>query len=219
MITRDQIINCFIYRNSYKKYLEIGLDDCSNYLRIDCENKESCDPYSIQETSGEQRYDKSGVPEEVYQNLTYWMTSDEMFATMPQDNKYDIIFIDGLHTKEQVYKDLRNAYKHLNVGGTIILHDFLPTEEDHQRVPRVSGIWNGDVWKVGPVLKLYGVQFYTVDTDFGCCVIPYQQALSGLPETTGPLLEYNQVFTDKSVRNNVLNVVSENEFLKKLLKN
>ncbi|HET7247078.1 MAG TPA: class I SAM-dependent methyltransferase [Streptosporangiaceae bacterium] len=40
------------------------------------------------------------------------MTSDEFFAGLPTGKTYDLIFIDGLHTFEQAYRDLCNAIVH-----------------------------------------------------------------------------------------------------------
>ena len=36
---------------------------------------------------------------------------------------FDIIFVDGLHEKQQVKKDILNSIKFLKDGGTIICHD------------------------------------------------------------------------------------------------
>ena len=52
------------------------------------------------------------------------MTSDDFF----RDNKekFDLIFIDGLHETNQVDRDIENSLKFINKGGTILLHDCLP---------------------------------------------------------------------------------------------
>jgi hypothetical protein len=34
-----------------------------------------------------------------------------------------------------------------------VLHDCNPLQEIHQRVPRASGAWNGDVWKACLILR------------------------------------------------------------------
>ena len=66
------------------------------------------------------------------------MTSDEFFEQNKE--KFDIVFIDGLHHSEQVYKDILNSLNILNEDGTIICHDMNPTEEFRQIVPRKLAI-------------------------------------------------------------------------------
>jgi hypothetical protein len=41
-----------------------------------------------------------------------------------EDNGYDFIFIDGLHTYEQVLKDCKNYYSKIKPGGVFAGHDF-----------------------------------------------------------------------------------------------
>jgi len=57
-------------------------------------------------------------------------------------------------------------------NGVIVLHDCSPEKEEYSLVPRISGPWNGDVYK--SVLRFrqkYNHTFFTVDTDCGCGVI------------------------------------------------
>lgn len=121
---RYDLINEVIEHNNFKDYLEIGCfrDDC--FRRIKAENKTGVDPMS---------------------GGTLRMTSDDFFAQNTQ--KFDFIFIDGLHTYEQVALDIKNSLKCLKDGGVIALHDCMPLSFNSQCVPPVSSIWNGDVWK------------------------------------------------------------------------
>ncbi len=65
-------------------------------------------------------------------------------------------FIDGLHTEEQVDKDVENSLKHLSPNGTIMLHDCNPPTEWHQRSYEDFCSnpceWNGTCWR--SVVKL-----------------------------------------------------------------
>ena len=76
------------------------------------------------------------------------MTSDEFFKSHI-NKKYDIIFIDGLHTAYQVSKDLYNSIKNLKNGGIIILDDVFPHNENEQFSVKLfyEGPQTGDVWK------------------------------------------------------------------------
>jgi hypothetical protein len=156
---RFNIINHFIDKYNFINYLEIGVYRGENIRKIKAPHKDGVDPG----TEGQM------VPE-----VNYPMLSDDFFELIKdhKDIKYDIIFIDGLHHSEQVDKDIENSLNHLVDNGVIVLHDCSPEREEYSLVPRVSGPWNGDVYK--SVLKFrqnYNHSFFTVDTDCGCGVI------------------------------------------------
>lgn len=129
--TRWDLINACIAKHAYVSYLEIGCAHNQCFNKIKCDRKVGVDP-------------RSGG--------THRMTSDAFFET--HDDTFDIVFVDGLHIQEQAYRDVENALKRLNRGGTILMHDCLPMNERVQVVPQPSsGSWTGDVWKA--VFGLY----------------------------------------------------------------
>ena len=212
---RYDIINGLINKFNYQDYLEIGLDFAKNYLRVNCKNKECVDPYvyDYQQTD-EQLYIRNFVEENI---LTYKMTSDEFFVTIPDDKMYDIIFIDGLHHEEQVGRDIINSLKHLRSGGAIVCHDCLPESYEAQLEEITTETWNGSTWKAIPQLKFQGITYVTVDTDCGCAVIQFEGDKSKLFYPQRATYGYKDVFSNVSVRNIVMNVVtvdSFNNFLK-----
>lgn len=148
---RHELINFLIEKYNFDNYLEIGVSNGENYKKINCKNKISVDP-------AEGFY--------AHANPTYKMTSDEFFEVVCAElEKFDIIFIDGLHHSEQVDKDIKNSLKFLNENGFIVLHDCNPISEESQVVPRVKrGVWNGDVWKSI-------VKFRNSNSEYGCVVI------------------------------------------------
>ena len=88
------------------------------------------------------------------------------------NNKFDCIFIDGLHIYEQVKKDILNSIDCLSENGIIILHDCLPQTISAQAVPRYRYLWNGDVWKaVVETRTWHHVNTVTVLIDQGVSVI------------------------------------------------
>lgn len=96
---------------------------------------------------------KDGVDTENYcecHAVNYKMTSDDFFKDYI-DKKYDVIFIDGLHTAIQVSKDLKNSLLHLNKdnGGLILFDDVYPHNEFEQKALDLSnkGANTGDCWK------------------------------------------------------------------------
>ena len=121
---RIQIIQKIIDTRKFNSYLEIGCynDDC--FSKINASKKVGVDPF----LGGNVR-----------------MTSDDFFNINKE--KFDCIFIDGLHIYEQVKKDIINSLKFLNDNGVVFLHDCMPTRFIHQATPRATNVWNGDVWK------------------------------------------------------------------------
>lgn len=147
--TRTQIIQKIIKIKKYKHYLEIGCDNDENFSKIKIENKIGIDPL------------KGG---------TLRMTSDEFFLN--NTKKFDIIFLDGLHTYEQTIKDINNSLKFLNNDGVILIHDCLPKKIWNQIVPRMYGHWNGDVWKAIVHSRTYDyADTYTCKIDHGIGIV------------------------------------------------
>ena len=83
---RWDLIEYLIKKNNYSDYLEIGCDQDQLFSKIRINNKKGVDPVS----GGNIR-----------------KTSDDFFQT--NDEIFDIIFIDGLHTYDQVKKDILNS--------------------------------------------------------------------------------------------------------------
>ena len=200
-MNRTDIINKLISDNNYQSYLEIGLANPElNFLNVDCLIKESCDPFGNDYV--ENPYDENLVE----QCLTYRMTSDEMFAQMPENKIYDIIFIDGLHLEEQVDKDIFNSLKHISDNGCVIVHDCLPSAKIYQLEERQTNLWNGTVWKSISKLGIYGLKYVSIDTDQGVCIIKKGE-MKELP----PLSELKWQDHEKN-RDMLMHVVSEEYF-------
>ena len=97
-------------------------------------------------------------------------TSDNFFRR--NHNKFDIIFIDGLHEYKQVKKDIKNSLLFLNENGVIFLHDCMPMRFIYQATPRATGVWNGDVWKnIVETRTMKDVDTYVVFADHGLGMI------------------------------------------------
>lgn len=154
-MTRTDIINDFIKFHAFTSYLEIGVRNKNdNFNHINCNIKIGVDP------------DKNA-------HADFVMTSDNFFSQNTQ--KFDIIFIDGLHEAHQVYKDIRNSLKFLNKNGIIVCHDCNPcTKERAKSFEEYIGTeaWNGDCWK-GFVKYRFESEYecYVLNQDEGCGII------------------------------------------------
>lgn len=189
---RSKIINLLIEKINAKKYLEIGISDGNNFLSINCEYKVGVDP-------------------DLQSPASFHGTSDEFFNKNTE--KFDVIFIDGLHHADQVYKDITNSLQILNKNGYIICHDMNPEKEEHQTIPYNGGIWNGDCWKAFVKLRSEktNLEMYVIDTDYGCGIIcnGRQKILS---------VNYQDLTWDNFIinRKEWLNLISIEDFLNRL---
>jgi hypothetical protein len=166
MTTRTDIINLIARLHRFQHYLEIGVRDPRyNYDKIKCRDKVGVDP------------DPKSTAVVKMTSDAYFAGLHEKFAFANETRGFQIVFIDGLHTEEQVDKDIANALKHLTPDGVIILHDCNPPSEWHQRsydaYTKKRGQWNGTVWRSFVKLRMTrpDMFMYTVDTDFGVGVI------------------------------------------------
>ena len=190
-MTRTDIIQYLIYNIKASKYLEIGISNRENFDKIVCDLKVGVDP-------------------EPLSKATFCSSSDEFFKINTET--FDIIFIDGLHHADQVYRDIVNSLKILNEGGVIVCHDMNPIKEEHQIIPFTSGIWNGDCWKAFVRLRQErsDLEMYTVDTDHGCSIIQ-----KGSQETLPKDIKLTFKKFDKN-RKEWLNLVDTRIFYNKL---
>ena len=192
-IFRWDLIQFLINKYDYSTYLEIGCDKDQSFSKIKISHKVGVDPIS---------------------GGTIRKTSDEFFKSNKE--KFDIIFIDGLHHYEQVIVDINNALSVLNDNGHILVHDCLPRTIAHQAIPRYRGSWNGDVWKsiVELRTKKY-LDVFTCEIDFGVGIIQ-KKINSNLLELKIDNFK-NLKFKDYYHRNKeFMNVISYSEALKKI---
>jgi len=148
-VFRWDLIQYIVDKYNFDDYLEIGCDKNQSFSKIKIKNKVGVDPIS---------------------GGTIRSTSDNFFKN--NDNKFDVIFIDGLHYYQQVIKDINNSLEILNNDGFILVHDCLPKSLAQQAVPRYRGYWNGDVWKSIVELRTKpNLDIFTSQIDFGIAVI------------------------------------------------
>lgn len=194
--TRTDIINYLIEQNNYKSYLEIGVLDGKHFHQIKCEYKVCVDP-------SPKNFDNENL---------YKITSDEFFEKY-NGEKFDIIFIDGLHESKQVKRDTNNSLKLLNNKGVITIHDCNPESELQQRVPRPKRckIWIGDGWKSFLHFRQeQNLNSYVVQTNNGVGIIKKEKNLNPLIiENSINLLTYNDLDNN---RKQYLNLQSVEKF-------
>jgi Methyltransferase domain len=139
-------------------YLEIGVSRGQAFQRISADVKIAVDPaFKLSERTRELA-DAKGRETHYFET-----TSDDFLAketAFLEHHPIDVALIDGLHTYEQVVRDVEKTLPYLKDDGVIFLHDCNPpfalagrraaSWDDfiaQQSGPLVIGIWNGDVWK------------------------------------------------------------------------
>ena len=146
------------------RYLEIGLEFGTTFSAVKAEVKTGVDPEPRVKIPKKRR-DKVFIEE-----------SDTFFSK--NMNKFDLIFLDGLHTFDQTYRDLRNSFIACTNKSVIIVDDTVPSDTfsampDALAAYRLreeagivnTGAWHGDVFKIPLMLhqlKLTGVNYCTL---------------------------------------------------------
>ena len=199
MITNHtQLLNALIEKYNLESYVEVGVQSTEqNFDKIRCNYKIGIDPAL---KTSEKIFGFVGE---------MGMTSDDAFAAMFTTGYtplYDIFFLDGLHTKEQIKKDFENSLRCLSDNGFILIHDTLPDEEQYTTVPRETRRWYGNVFAWAMTLNQYdGIGFVTFNIDCGCTLVWKMPEKKAAPKLTD---EMNWE-TYKSIGNVLLNVVNE----------
>ena len=150
LYNRVSFISAATQKFSDCRYLEIGCDNNICFKSIPVINKIGVDPI------------RGGNVKE---------TSDNFFKD--NKNRFDVIFLDGLHIYEQCRKDVINSLKVLEKNGFIFLHDMTPRNWAEENVPRLKDtLWTGNIWKVALELsKTKGIDFFVINADMGVGII------------------------------------------------
>jgi hypothetical protein len=170
--TSAAIINRLLRgRPEPRSYLEIGIAAGETLRSVNAHHVVGVDPYP-----GEFQ-----VPE----NCTiHRMTSRDYFASLTNDVRFDVIFVDGLHLWQDCLEDTLSAFDHLANEGFVIIDDVYPAGPDeavrassYEEAVRIAATagrditsWMGDVWRVLFVLahvRDTGLQWATLPIAHG----------------------------------------------------
>lgn len=174
MVERAKVIQSILDMFTNPSYLEIGIDEGSTFRMLTAARKIGVDPNFKFLPSNMMVGDRS---------IEYVRaTSDRYFAEIcPPHERFDLAFIDGLHTFEQTLRDLLNVLMRLTPRGVVVIDDILPNSY-HASMPdlRVAflvrdymarqhpalandGTWMGDVFKLAFFIQSF-VQPYSYAT-------------------------------------------------------
>lgn len=210
--SRTEIINFLLsIKQNETSYLEIGVRNPEhNFNHIKANIKYSVDP---------------GI--EFLENpVDFNMTSDVFFQKLsmkeilPNDTKFDVIFIDGLHLAEQANRDIENALMYIKDDGFIVLHDCNPPSEWHAREnflytnTPAKRFWNGTTWKAFLKWRFNSaVNSCCINSDWGVGILSKKHPIGQNIESTNYFYEFSSL--DKN-RKEYLNLI-EFDTLKNIL--
>lgn len=223
-ILSEKEINKRPFRYDVINYLLSSFSRDTNYLEIGVRNPEN----NFDKINSKNKYSVDPGLEFKLNPVDFKLTSDVFFHELDKGKilnkeiKFDVIFIDGLHTAEQVDRDIINAIRYIQNDGFIVLHDCNPPTEWHARETHKYEIspamqnWNGTTWKAFVKFRNRSDLFTCcIDTDWGIGVISLKTQFGEKNPIQNPFYEYH-VFSEK--REESLNLISFEEF-KKFIEN
>lgn len=167
---RIALVNLLLHDRVRGEYLEIGCDNDALFDSVIASHKTGVDP----NRGGNVR-----------------LESDAFFR---QNSKtFDVIWVDGLHTYDQIRRDVVNSIASLSKGGWVGIHDLLPRNWIEAYSPRLfpEGAWSGDVWKVAFELAATpGIDFRILHIDRGVGVFR-------VTDQSASLVDLRSTLTDK----------------------
>jgi hypothetical protein len=210
---RTDIINFLVASIGKQEpwYLEIGVrDPAHNFDQIRASKKYSVDP---------------GV--EFSENpVDFKLTSDQFFDQLREGKilnrqvRFDVIFIDGLHTADQTDRDIENALAFISDGGYVVLHDCNPPTETHARetydywASPALDYWNGTTWKAFfRHRRRDDIYSCCVDSDWGIGILSKTKDLGAPSRVRNPFYEYSIL---ENNRRESLNLISFEELKKRV---
>ena len=143
-------LNRFARANNAQTYLEIGVARGNTFLNVNVGRKHAVDPRF--------RFDPRAF--ETEHTRFFEMPSDDFFLYGADGNtKYDIMFLDGLHTFEQTFRDFCASQRHCHEDTIWMIDDVYPSDVFSAHPDRsetiklrrlhklASRAWHGDVFK------------------------------------------------------------------------
>ena len=153
-VTAAERINRILGITGGSSYLEVGVERGRTFTKVNAKTKVAVDPKFKFDTS------EFAGPETSF----FECTSDVFFAKHT-NSKFDLIFLDGLHTFEQTLRDLLSALRIVSETGLIIIDDVFPgdyagslktlrEQREYREIhaPDSKNAWWGDTYKLIPFI-------------------------------------------------------------------
>jgi methyltransferase family protein len=202
---RHEVVQGLLALFEAPRYLEIGVAKGVTFHAVRAAEKVAVDPRfgfdvgAAQAANREARY--------------FEVTSDHYFGQIvAPDERFDLVYLDGLHTAEQTLRDLLNALSYLEPVGIVVIDDVkpvtalaaIPERATFARVRDYLGsrdrAWMGDVYKVVYFVDtfLQQLSYRTVAENHGQAVVWQQRRGQVRPRTIQEVgtQSFEQLVTD-----------------------
>jgi hypothetical protein len=133
-----------------QRYLEIGVQRGVTFRQVTVPDRTGVDPRLVADLSDLENQHVRVLP----------LRSDVFFAGLPPGATFDLVFLDGLHTFVQTWRDLINTLLHAHHRTVVLIDDTVPVDPwsaipDQARSLRLRAAarqpgnpWHGDVFRV-----------------------------------------------------------------------
>lgn len=161
---RSQVVQSFLEFYPEPKYLEVGVASGATFKRVAAAHKVAVDPRF--------KFDFEAEAKVSDNCLFHQTTSDAYFAEFVEPNaRFDVVFLDGLHTFEQTLRDLINTLSYVHEKSVILIDDVAPNSylsavsdlKKHFEIRKAtrapSAQWMGDVYKLVFFIEEFLQQF------------------------------------------------------------
>lgn len=178
LTSRAGRLNAIAQAIKAKTYLEIGAYNDETFRQVNIESKVAVDPNFI--------FDYKPLIND--KTMFFECESDKFFACYSSGFRtFDLIYIDGLHTFEQTFRDLLNSLSFCHRCSVILIDDTMPinpaaAEKYHrdwsilsQTLGIIDRSWMGDVYKLIAAVHDYLPQYsFHTFPGHGQAVLTYQ---------------------------------------------
>ena len=205
-------INRIAHTIGAKRYLEVGVCQGTTFFQVEVDEKVAVDPVF--------QFDHRAHA--ASKTIFHQMPSDDYFASMAA-GRFDLIYLDGLHTYEQTLRDLLNSLRVAHDDTVWLIDDTVPTNS-YAALPdealcfdlrRQAGIvdyaWMGDVFKVvffvGAMMPDFEILTFT---GHGQTVL-WRPSSRGIPRRSLPLADISSLSFDDMLEHMEMMRVSSDE--------
>lgn len=189
-ITRPEAVQRLLSLYDRPRYLEIGVCKGATFHNVSAYEKVAVDPkfqFDVDDA-------RATAPNATYHEVP----SDEYFGSIADpDEKFDVIFLDGLHTSEQTLRDFMSAILLLRNNGVILIDDVrpptylasIPNRSNFFKVRRFvksrDQRWMGDVYRLVYFIQTFAQQFtYAIITDNHGQAVVWRKRREAVPHRT-----------------------------------
>jgi hypothetical protein len=142
------------------RYLEVGVETGFTFFEVSAAAKTAVDPNFM--------FDLEEAKEVEPTSQFFPTTSDAYFRNHWNGQMFDLIFLDGLHTWDQTYRDFCNALLATHEHSVILLDDIFPNDVFSCNRDQLEGTmmrqlmlnspvnaWHGDTYKIMPLIQTF----------------------------------------------------------------